>query len=104
MALSPEYVAVIVGVPTAESVYVTEHDPEDRVHVLLPVNDPVESDVANVTVPVGDDPVTVAVHVVCVLAAKDVGLQDTKVVVGAGTTCAIVGIANIAIIAITKSV
>ena len=70
---------IITGFPAAESAYVTEQDPEDRVQVLPPVNEPVESDVVKLTVPVGDSPVTVAVQVVVPPTVK--GAHDTEVVV-----------------------
>lgn len=47
------------------------------------MNEPVESDVVNVTVPVGDDPVTDAVHVVGDPAENDG--QDTDTVAAAAT-------------------
>jgi uncharacterized membrane protein len=75
----PEYVAVIVGVPKV-SEYVIVHDPEDSVHWLfVGVNEPVESEVLNDTVPVGlYPPVTVAVHVVDTPIVNDG--QDTLIV------------------------
>jgi hypothetical protein len=76
---SPEYVAVIVGVPAALSVYVTVHDPAKSVHGS-DVNEPVNgSDVVIETVPPGLDPVTVAVHVV-IPPAVNVG-HETVVLV-----------------------
>ena len=75
---SPEYVAVIVGIPAEVSLYVTPHDPEASVHGFEVVNDPVPDDVVNVTVPVGFVPVTVEVQVV-VAPAENEG-QETLTV------------------------
>ena len=77
---SPEYVAVMVGLPAILSEYETEHDPDDRVHEVG-LKAPPEEDDEKLTVPVGLEPVTVAVHVVDEPTAIVVGLHDTDVVV-----------------------
>ena len=69
---------MIVRLPTAVAVAVVEHEPDDRVHEVglnerpEPLHD---------TLPVGLEPVTVAVHVVDEPTAIVVGLHDTDVVV-----------------------
>jgi len=76
---SPLYVAVMVGVPTALSVYITWHCDEAIVQELV-VNDPVDELVPKLKVPVGlNPPVSVAVHVVVDPAANDE--QDTEAAV-----------------------
>jgi hypothetical protein len=66
------------------------HEPELKVHVLPPVNDPVESEVENVTVPVGEAPVTVAVQVV----EEPIGKGGHDVVVVVDASCTGVGVAD----------
>ena len=61
--VSPEYIAVRVGLPAILSEYETEHEPDDKVHEVG-VKAPPEDDDERLTVPVGLYPVTVAVHVV----------------------------------------
>jgi hypothetical protein len=60
------------------------HDPEDSVHGLFGANEPVESEVLNVTVPVGvlEDAgsATVAVQVDDPPVVNDMGEHDTDVV------------------------
>jgi len=68
---SPLYVAVMVGVAAAVSVYVTWHCPEEIVQGFE-VNEPVAELVLKLTVPVGlSPPVSVAVHVVCCPTTND---------------------------------
>jgi hypothetical protein len=73
----------MVGEPAFASAYLTEHEPEERVHwpfegVKLPV--PLVE--LKVMVPVGEEPpFTVAVHVVGVAPFNDEGLQETEVAV-----------------------
>src|SRR5487761_560795 len=60
---SPEYEAVIVEVPETDGVYVTSQEPDDNVQVDEGLNlAPVSFD-ENVTVPVGELPMTVVVQV-----------------------------------------
>ncbi len=75
---SPEYVAVIVYVPAAVSLYTITHEPEESVHGFDVVNEPVPDVVLIETVPVGPTPVTVAVQVVVPPAMNDG--QETLVV------------------------
>ena len=75
--ISPEYVAVIDGVPVDDEVYDTEHAPLDRVHELV---ENVPDGALNDTVPVGENPVTWAVTVVVPPAVTDDGLSCTWVV------------------------
>jgi hypothetical protein len=64
-----------------------EHEPEESVQVagLGKVTVPVP-DCVKVTVPVGDEPVTVAVQVEVPPTANDVGVQETEVLVVAFVT------------------
>jgi hypothetical protein len=66
------------------SVYVTPHVPEERVHNEVPVKDPVDEEVVNVTVPVGLLPVTIAVHIVEDPALNEEGEHETVVEEGEG--------------------
>jgi len=82
---SPPYDACIVGLPTPLPLTVTEQAPDDSgqdagVNETLP--DPPVVD--QVTVPVGELPATVAVHVVLVPMANDEGVHATAVVVATG--------------------
>jgi hypothetical protein len=94
-ALEPPYVPVIVcvPVPTAEGVYVTEHDAElavgdPNVHDVPGLENAPEPPEENVTFPDGADAVpdpvsvTVAVQVEPWLSATEAGLQLTVVDVG----------------------
>jgi hypothetical protein len=87
------YVAVIVGVPAAVSVYVTEHVSEARVHV--PVNEPVDgSEVVSATVcPSGTPPVIVAVQDISPVTVNVEGVHDTANVVGSWTVAVVVPVA-----------
>jgi hypothetical protein len=78
---------VIVGLPTAESLYETEHEPDERAHWPLEgVNAPVPLDDVKVTVPVGVLPVTVALQVVDDPVETVEGEQETDVVVDVSGT------------------
>lgn len=69
---------MITGAPDVESLYDTEQLPELRVHVEVE-NTPVPLLLDQPTEPVGESPVTVAVHSVGVPVATDGGLQLTPV-------------------------
>jgi hypothetical protein len=77
--VSPEYIAVRVGLPAIVSEYETAHEPDDKVHEVG-VNAPPEDDDEKLTVPVGLYPVTVAVHVVLWDTDTELGEHDTDVV------------------------
>jgi hypothetical protein len=72
----------MVRVPAVAPVMEIEHEPDVRVQlaglgrVTVPLPDSVK-----VTVPVGDESVTVAVQVLVSPMSKDVGVQETVVVV-----------------------
>jgi len=73
---------VTVTAPAVAPVAVTWHEPADRVHTPpeLKVTEPAPACV-NVTVPVGAEPVTVAVQVEPAPTANEAGMQETEVVV-----------------------
>jgi hypothetical protein len=79
LPLSPTYEAVIVAPPPAEGVYVTAHAPSERLQ-SLEEKSPVP-ELNQVTVPVGELPVTVAVQVLGAPTATGEGAQLTVVVV-----------------------
>jgi hypothetical protein len=85
------YAAVIVGVPTALSVYVTEHLSNSRKHTA-PMNEPVDgSEVLNDTMsPLVTFPVIVAVQVVDPPIVNVAGIHDTAIVVGTFWTVTVV--------------
>jgi hypothetical protein len=75
---SPPYDPLIVtGESEEDGVYFTEHDPDEREHVVEE-NSPCP-DVDQDTVPVGDVPVTVAVQVVALPESTGEGAQTTEV-------------------------
>jgi hypothetical protein len=80
---SPEYVTVMVSVPGGSSEKLTEQLPDTRVHWSDGLKTPVELLLENVTYPVGEFPVTVAVQVVLALTANVAGSQTREDVVGA---------------------
>ena len=69
----------MVTLPAFAPVNVREHEPDARVHLAgLGITLPIP-DCESVTVPVGDNPITVAVHVVDEPAGTEDGEQLTKV-------------------------
>ena len=65
--------------PAPEPVTVTEHEPEESVHAPLEkVTVPAPPVLDQVIVPVGEVPVTVAVHGVLEPTANDVDVQDIE--------------------------
>jgi hypothetical protein len=82
---SPLYDAVKVTLPALAPVTVIEHALEARTHIppngvgraTLPVPDCVK-----MNVPLGDDPFSVAVHNEVEPTTRDLGVQETAVVVG----------------------
>lgn len=72
---SPEYVAVIVtGEVAVGGVYSTAHDPPERSHVIAGENSATLLD-AQVMLPVGDAPMTVAVQTVAAPGETGDGVQ-----------------------------
>jgi hypothetical protein len=69
---------VILTVPALLSVYVVEQVPDDSVQ-MDGLNEPVLLFVVQVTVPVGFDPVTVAVQLTAEPTAVEVGEMTTDV-------------------------
>jgi hypothetical protein len=79
---SPPYVPVIVTAPAVAPVAVTEHESATRLHMPpeLNVTEPAPAWV-NVTVPMGEEPVMVAVQVEPAPTANEAGRHETEVVV-----------------------
>lgn len=79
--------AVIVGAPPAESVYVTEHRPVDSAHSPLEgLKVPVPLVEVKLTVPPGESPPTTAAQLIGESTGVDEGWQLTDVVVEALVT------------------
>jgi hypothetical protein len=71
---SPPYAAVIVGVPPAESVYVTEHRPAESAHWPFEgLNVPVLLVEVKLTVPPGENPPTTALQLMTEPTGADAG-------------------------------
>lgn len=72
--------------PVAVKVKNTEQDPSLRVHIVeskVPVFEvKLRSESLKVTVPLGDEPLTTAVHFVHEVKASELGVQVTDVTVG----------------------
>ena len=81
MLESPPYVAVISGEPVVASEYVTAHELLDSVHVFEGEKDPVALVLVKLTVPVGELPLTLAVHVVVAVVDIEDGEHIKAVVV-----------------------
>jgi hypothetical protein len=78
---SPPYMALIVtGEVGSLGVYPTEHDPFAREQV--PAVKLPEPPVDQLTLPVGEEPLTLALHVVILDIVTELGLQTTLVTVG----------------------
>lgn len=89
---SPPYEAVIVtGVVDAAGVNVTRHVPDDSVQVVELNCVVLPTEVENVIVPIGDEPVTVAVHVEAEPTFTGDGAHETDVDVESLLTVRAVG-------------